>query len=171
MKACSTFRKLPSEITDMIYHLVGEGHIATISRHSDPERRIVLPAPVYDSLVSLDAYLWDEQVHCTLSSTERYGALRRYRRAGRGIFDDFPVLDVLPPTDGEPFTCHVPFEVSYDDSFIGRVSRCIRVLAMLPHLGIIYSPTKPFAYLSTSELFDILKVHYTVYDDCNCNCN
>jgi len=165
MIAHSVFHKLSPEITDMIYHLVGEGH--ALSRHSDPEKRVALPGPVYDSLVAFDIYLYDEQIQCTLGSTERYGALWRYRRAGRGIFDDFPVLDALPPTDDEPFACHVPFEIFCDDSFVNRVSRCIRVLSMLPHLVVIHSST--LDDLSRPELYyDILKLHYTVYDDCNC---
>lgn len=149
----SMFRKLPFELIDMIYHLVGEGYI--LSRHNNPEKRVALPGPVYDSLVSFDTYLWGELIHCTLGSVELYGALRRYRRAGRGILDDFPVLDMLPPTDG--VTCNVPFELAYDDSlFVNRVSRCIRFMSMLPQLAILRSPT-PLAYLSGPDVFDILK--------------
>ena len=150
MIAHSVFRKLPPEITDMIYHLVGEGH--TLSHPSDPEKRVALPGPVYDSLVSLDIYLWDEQIHCTSASTDRYGALRRYRRTGCYFLDD-----VLP--------CHVPFEISCDDLFINRISWCLRVLANLPNLRLIspQDPTGPraAANLNERDLFDFLKLLYT----------
>ena len=100
----SLFRKLPPPRN---HRLVGEG----LSHHSDPEARVALPGPVYDSLVSLDIYLWDEQIHCTLGSTER-----------RGILDDFPVLDDAVPF--EIFFRSVVAQTSVDKTtdHFGRVN-------------------------------------------------
>lgn len=112
------FYILPPELTDRIYHFVGEGHI---SAH-DIDTRVPLPAPVYDSLSSFDLYIWEQQISCTLSSNKLDGFLGRYRRMGRNSFhDDFPVLDAIPLIEG-------------DLDFVERLAGSIQALPMLPYL-------------------------------------
>lgn len=139
----SLFHRLPPEITDAIFDIVGEGLRGNLSKYG----RVALTEKVYDSLMSFEHYLRKERAPCT--RLDERGYLRRYRR--RRVYP----LE-LPPFKVPPFPVFEIVRRAYDrdmrlERFLEEVSACFAGCQLLPYLENVTSETPEHLIFSVRD--------------------
>jgi len=133
----SLFHMLPMEVNDIIYKLVCEGHVFK-------NTRVELPSDVYDSLSSLDWYLYEEHAPCTHVSEGPCDFFRQYRR--KCYTDSFPRLPLC-------FDAAVisDLDISELATFTKRLQQIASLSILLPYFFYSLHPNHVVENISHAE--------------------